>query len=184
MQDEVGKQFGSDGKELSVHEFSAPDHEPIQGHQFTNKNWEDMQSEKAFEDINGNKFPAMRRAIGTLNCRHFAWSIIVGVTKPNYTQEQLDANIKRNHEGYTLSNGKHLTMYECTQKQRELETLIRYAKDGQIAAREAGDDELAKEYQAKINRYTNDYKIFSKACGLSIKTQKMRVSGYKRISVK
>lgn len=184
VQDEVGKQFGSDGKELSVHEFSAPDHEPIQGHQFTNDNWEKMQTEEPFEDINGNKFPAMQRAIGTLNCRHFAWSIIVGVTKPNFTQEQLDANIKRNHEGYTLQNGKHLTMYQCTQRQRELETLVRYAKDGQIAAKEAGDDVLAREYQAKIDRYLNNYRLFSKACGLKVKNQKIQVSGYKRISVK
>ena len=44
VQDEVGKEFGSTGKEISVHQYSAPDHEPIQGHQFTNAEWEKLQN--------------------------------------------------------------------------------------------------------------------------------------------
>ena len=183
VQDEIGKQFDADGKELSVHQFSAPDHEPIQGHQFTNEQFDKMQNEEPFEDVNGKKFPAMRRAIGTLNCRHFAFSIIVGFTKPNYTQEQLVSMVKKNNEGYTTKDGKHLTMYECTQYQRKLETKVRKAKDGQIMAREAGDIDLAREYQAKINKYSKQYKVFSKACGLEPHLRNMTVSGYHRISV-
>jgi len=65
-----------------------------------------------------------------------------------------------------------------------METEVRKLKDGQITAREAGDMDLAREYQAKINQKTAEYKAFSKACGLSIKTTKMTVSGYKKIGVK
>ena len=75
-------------------------------------------------------------------------------------------------------------MYECTQKQRQMETEIRYAKDGQIAARAAGDEVLAKQYQAKINELTKKYNAFSKDCGLSPKPAKMRVTGYRKISIK
>lgn len=181
VQDETGRQYGADGKEITVHENSALDHEPIQGHQFTNEEYDKLQNEQPFQDVNGRKFGAIRRAIGTLNCRHFAYSIIIGYAKPNFTQEQLDENIRRNHRGYTLPNGKHLTMYECTQLQRELETKVRRAKDGQIMARQAGDTELAQEYQAKINKYMARYKAFSKACGLSLKMSKMEVSGYRKI---
>ena len=183
VQDEVGKQFGADGKELSVHQFSAPDHEPIQGHQFTNEEYNKMQDEEPFEDVNGKKFPAMKRAIGTLNCRHFAFSIFVGFTKPNYTQEQLDKMNEKNNEGYTTKDGTHFTMYECTQHQRKLETKVRKAKDGQIMARKAGNLELARFYQAQINKYTKQYRTFSKACGLELHMPKMTVSGYHRISV-
>lgn len=181
VQDEVGKQFGADGKEITVHANSAPDHEPVQGHQFTNEQFENLQNAKAFQDVNGNKFSPIQRAIGTLNCRHFTYSIIVGFTKPNYTQEQLDALIRKNREGYTLPNGKHLTLYECTQVQRRLETDVRRNKDGQIMARASGDMQLAREYQAKINSLTNEYKAFSKACGLSEKPTKMSVSSYHKI---
>lgn len=184
VQDEVGKQYGADGKEITVHANSAPDHEPVQGHQFTNEEFDKLQNAERFQDINGNQFEPIQRAIGTLNCRHFAYSIIVGFTKPNFTQEQLNEFIRRNNEGYTTKDGKHLTMYECTQFQRKLETMIRRAKDGQIAAKLAGDTKLAMEYQAKINRYQMEYKAFSRGCGLSEKKSKMTVSGYHKISTK
>lgn len=181
VQDEVGKEFGSTGKEISVHLYPAPDHEPVQGHQFTNEEYEKLQNNQPFQDINGVKFKAIARPIGVLNCRHFTWSIMAGITKPNYTQHELDKIIERNHKGYTDSNGKHYTMYECTQEQRRLETMVRRMKDGQIAAKTAGDITLAKEYQAKISKYTKQYESFSNACGLQQHKSKMRVSGYKRV---
>lgn len=180
VQDEVGKQFGADGKEITVHANSAPDHEPVQGHQFTNEEYAKLQNEEPFRDYNGKEFEPIRRAIGTLNCRHFTYSIILGVMKPNFTQEQLDEYIRKNHEGYTAENGKHMTMYDCTQYQRMLETKVRRAKDGQIMAKESGDDVLAQKYQAKIDKYMKQYQSFSKACGLSMKTKKIYVSGYTR----
>lgn len=184
VQDEVGKQFGANGKEITVHANSAPDHEPVQGRQFTNEEFEKLQNEETFQDVNGNKYQPIKRAIGTLNCRHFTYSIIIGVSKPIYSEEQLQEFAQKNAAGYTLPNGKHLTMYECTQKQRQMETEIRKLKDGQITAREAGDKDLAKEYQAKINQKTAEYNAFSKACGLGTKPMKMSVAGYRKISIK
>lgn len=184
VQDITGEQFGADGKEITVHAYSAPDHEPIQGHQFTNEEWEKLQSNQPFRDVNGNEFDAIERAIGTLNCRHFAYSIIIGVSKPIYTEAQLKKFKEDNAKGYTLPNGKHLTMYECTQYQRSLETKVRKLKDAQIAARESGDIQFAKKLQAKITQTTNDYKAFSKACGLSVMSGNLSVSRYRKISVK
>lgn len=184
VQDEVGKQFGANGKEITVHANSAPDHEPIQGHQFSNEEFDKLQNGEPFMDVKGNHFNPIERAIGTLNCRHFTYSIIIGVEKPNFTQAQLDSYIERNNRGYTDSNGNHYTMYQCTQIQRQLETKIRRAKDGQIMAKTAGDMEMAMKYQAKINKYTKQYQAFSKACGLSPKTKKMTVSGYHKIQTR
>lgn len=181
VQDEVGKQFGADGKEITVHANSAPDHEPIQGHQFTNEEFDKLQNAEPFKDLAGTVFDAIERAIGTLNCRHFTYSIICGFTKPNYTQEQLDTMIEKNHKGFTMSNGKHMTLYECTQKQREWETKIRHAKDAQMAFKTSGDIEEALKYQAKINQYTRQYNAFSKACGLQTQKTRLTVSGYKRM---
>jgi len=181
VQKEVGRQFGADGVEISVHEMSAPDHEPVQGHQFTNEEYNKLQNGEAFTDVNGKHFKPIERAIGTLNCRHFAWSIVIGVSKPLYTQAQLNEFIKKNNEGYTMTNGKHLTMYECTQEQRRLETEIRRAKDGQIVAKEAGDIDLAKKYQAKVSKLTKDYTAFSKACGLKKRFESIRVEGYEKL---
>lgn len=184
MQNRVGEEFGANGVEISVHMNPAPDHAEMQGHQFTNKEFDKMQHGEDFYDVQGRKYIGFDRAVGTLNCRHFAYSIIIGAMGQNYTDKQLQEILDRNNKGYTLPNGKHLTMYECTQYQRQLETKVRYAKDGQIAARAAGDMDLAKEYQAKINKYTAEYKAFSKDCGLSEKKTKMTVSGYQRISTR
>ena len=184
MQNRVGEEFGANGVEISVHMNPAPDHAEMQGHQFTNKEFDKMQNGENFTDVQGRQYSGFDRAVGTLNCRHFAYSIIIGVQGQNFTDAQLKEILAKNEKGYTLPNGKHLTMYECTQYQRQLETKVRYAKDGQIAARAAGDMDLAKEYQAKINKYTAEYKAFSKACGLSEKKTKMTVSGYQRISTR
>ena len=186
VQDEVGKQFGADGKEITVHSNPAPDHAAVQGHQFSNEEFEKMQSEDniSFKDTKGREYEHFDRHIGTLNCRHFTYSIIIGFSNPNFTDAQLKKIVADNEKGYTLPNGKHLTMYECTQEQRKMETAVRYAKDGQMAALEAGDEVLAKKYQAQINELTNKYNSFSKACGLSPKPVKMRVAGYRKISTK
>ena len=199
VQDEVGKQFGADGYEISVHACPAPDHCLVQGHQFTKEEYAKMapvqatlpdgsidrslyENAESAVDINGNAYPPIRRKIGTLNCRHFAFAIIIGQAPQNYTDEQLQDILDKNDEGYTDKNGKHYTMYECTQMQRKFETKIRRAKDGQIAAKEAGDIELAKKYQKKVTRYLQEYNSFSNGCGLKIKPEKIRVAGYKKLT--
>ena len=169
VQDEIGKEVGTDGKEITVHLNSAPDHEPVQGHQFTNEEFDKLQNAESFKDVNGNIFAPIERAIGTLNCRHFTYSIIVGLNKPNYTQEQLDQMIANNHKGYTLSNGKHLTLYECSQMQRQYERNIRKMKTGEKMAKEAGDEQLENHYKTKKDKLLKQYQIFSNACKLRTK---------------
>lgn len=178
VQDEVGKEFGADGKEITVHRFSAPDHEPIQGHQFTNAEFDKLQTEQSFQDAKGNKFMSIRRPIGVWNCRHFTYSIVLETSKPIYTDEQLEAFKAENAKGFTPKGGKHLTMYQCTQYQRQLETEIRYAKEGKIAADAAGDKTESDKYLTKVSDLMKQYKAFSNSCGLSMKLDKIRVSGY------
>lgn len=178
VQDEVGKQYGADGKEITVHEHSAPDHEPIQGHQFTNEEYDKLQSGEPFSDVNGRVYDGIERAIGEYNCRHFTYSIIIGINKPNFTQEELDKNIERNHKGYTDKSGKHRTLYECTQKQRELERKIRKAKQDVVTGKSAGDSELLAKGRADLSRYQKEYTSFSSACGLPKKPLNVKVQGF------
>lgn len=178
LQNAIGEQVGADGKEISVHRYPAPDHAPVQGHTFTNEEYDKLQNEETSHDINNNSFPPMERAIGMWNCRHFTFSVIIGVYPPNYSQDQLDKIIRENNKGYTY-NDKHYTMYQCTQLQRQYELEIRRAKDGYIAAQALGDKELADEYRNKVNQQMIEYKTFSEACGLSIKYNNIRVEGYK-----
>lgn len=183
VQDETGRQFGADGKEITVHDYPATDHAPVQGHQFSNEEYEKLQgdADEQFKDVDGMSFDHFDRHIGTLNCRHFTYSIIIGYANPNYSKKELKEILDRNEKGYTLPNGKHMTMYECTQKQRQFETKIRKAKDGQIAAVSAGNEDLAREYQAKVSDLTKQYKAFSDECGLRLQPERIKVAGYRKI---
>lgn len=179
VQDETGKQYGADGKEITVHAMSAPDHEPVQGHQFTNEEYDKLQNDEPFEDVNGEKFAAIARPIGVWNCHHFTYSIIIGVNKPNFSKEQLEKLKKDNQKGYTDKNGKHYTKYECSQKMREMETEIRRHKDRYLTLSGSGDDEGAKKERATITQMNKQYKAFCEACGLKPQSERARVPGYR-----
>ena len=179
IQDEIGKQVGADGKELSAHANSAPDHEPFQGHQFTNEEYEKLQSNDSFQDINGQKFAGVARIIGEWNCRHFAYSIIIGKSKPRHSDKQLLKFIQDNDRGFTDSNGNHLTLYECAQMQRKLETKIRYAKEEQMMMAELKDNVAKRKARTKVETLTKEYKQFSKRCGLQTKMNRTSVPYYK-----
>ena len=174
----TGEQFNADGKELTAHAHSAPDHEPFQGHQFTNEQWEKLQNNEDFEDIQGRKFSAVERSIGVWNCRHFAYSIIIGFSKPNYTDEQLQNMIEENHRGVKIGKREY-TIYECTQLQRQLETKIRYAKEAQITYKTAGLEDEAKLADAKVRKLINEYLYLSKTSKLIPRLEKTFVQGYK-----
>lgn len=171
IQDEVGKQTGADGKEITVHRNPAPDHAPIQGHQFTNEEYDLLQNEQDFEDVNGNKFTAIRRPIGVWNCRHFTYSIIVGVTKPNFTPEELDRMNAENEAGYTLPNGKHLTMYECTQEQRRMEREVRKLRE-KLELAKICDLDTVPTLEARLHDKLSEYINFSRDCGLKPRLDK------------
>lgn len=179
VQDETGKQYGADGKEITVHAMSAPDHEPIQGHQFTNEEYDKLQNNEPFEDVDGEKFDAIARPIGVWNCHHFTYSIIIGVNKPNFTKEQLKKFKEDNQKGYTDKSGKHYTKYECSQKMREMETEIRRHKERYLTLNESGDVEGSKSERATITQMNKQYKAFCEACGLKPQLDRARVPGYR-----
>lgn len=190
VQKEFGKRFDADGVEITVHENPAPDHEYVQGHQFTNEEFDKFQNDEDCEDIKGNKYPAIsdetghdRRSIGQYNCYHTVFSIIIGVSKPLYSEEQLQQIIDKNNEKVEI-DGKEYTKYEATQLQRQIETKIRYEKDAQMMYRETGDREEAEKHQLKINQLTHKYKDISKKANIREQLKRARVSGYRPIKVK
>ena len=84
-----------------------------------------------------------------------------------------------NAEGYTTSDGKHLTRYECTQHMRQLETRLRRAKEGQIAFKTSGDMKTATRYQAKINNLITEYSTFCSEAKMKPRWERAFVDGYK-----
>jgi hypothetical protein len=171
-----GAEYGADGVEITVHSNPAPDHADIQGRQFSNEEYEKLQAGDIAKDVKGNSYDgADKRHIGEYNCYHGIFNIVLGVSKPEYTDRELKAIQEQNETGFEY-NGRHYTMYEGTQLQRRLELEIRKQKDTQILSRSAGDIELAQESQSKINLLTHKYNDLCKTSGLLPKKQRMSVS--------
>lgn len=180
--DMIGEDLGYDAKEISVHANSAPDHEPVQGHVFLNEEFEKLQTEQDCVDVEGRHFPAMRRPIAEWNCMHFAFSFSTKYSRPMYTTEQLDDFIDKNADGCDI-DGKHYTLYEARQLMRQIETDIRRQKDIAVAAKAAGDMDLRRECQGKINRLTSKYNKVVEASGLDAHRDRMVVQGFRAVKV-
>lgn len=182
-----GEEFGADGVEISVHMNPAPDHAEVQGRQFSKEEFNKFQNDQDAVDYTGKLFTKEheghdRRSISEYNCYHYTFDIVLGVSKPEYSKEELQEIIDNNNKGFEL-DGEHYTNYEGTQMQRKLETEIRKQKDIQIIAKASGNKELVQESQSKITQLTRKYKQLSDVSGLPTKMERMRVSGYKRVKV-
>jgi len=194
----IGEEFDYDGIEVTHHANAAPDHiDTIDGKQFALvdiikehiekgiptevdkiRGYQVWVDGKVYDDFNAVN-NALQRPVSTLNCKHKTFTIILGVSKPEYTQEQLDEDKKKNLDGFEFE-GKHYSMYEGTQLQRMLERRIREEKDIQTLAKTSGNEFLAGESQHKITMLTHKYKELSDVSGLPTKAQRLRVSTYKR----
>ena len=188
-QKQFGEEFKSDGVEISVHLNPAPDHENVQGHQFSNEEFQKFQNDEDATSYDGTFYPAIseetghdRRAIGEYNCYHTIFSIILGVSKPNYNTEQLQKIIDKNNNGFDFE-GKHYSNYEGLQLQRKIETEIRKAKDNQILGKASGNDKLILESQKRITQLTRKYQKLNNISGLPSNIERARVSGYQRQAI-
>lgn len=180
VQKQVGEEFGADMIEISVHEHPAPDHY-MQGKQMMIEEYEKMQNHLPFKDLQGNTYEPLDRPISELNCYHYVFYGVAGVSKPNYTDEELNNILKENEKGIEL-DGQKYTIYEMSQIQRRLETSIRKQKDLQIIGRASGNKEIVENAQRKITELTHKYKQVSDISGLPYKRDRLRVSNYKRVN--
>ena len=160
MLEQTGKEFGADGVEISAHALCAPDHQHIQGKQY---------SLAEFERLNRS----LERPIGELNCHHFTTPIVLGVSKPVYSASELREINKRSNANVSYG-GKTYTRYEASQRQRQLETAIRYAKDERDACVAAGDKLGATQARKKSAALTAEYKRFSEQAGLTVRLERTR----------
>lgn len=164
MTEQISRQnhddLGCNGWEISAHANSAPDHEPIQGRQY---------SDKAYDTLNNG----LVRRIGTLNCGHVASPIILGVNSPQYSAEELEKFRQDNEAGVTF-DGKHYTGYEATQMQRRLERAIRAQRRRVLLA---GPEDI-EPHKSRLAVLQQGCERFSKSVGLRTETERLEVSGF------
>ena len=170
MQEQITQQnhddLGANGWEITAHAASAPDHEPIQGKQYSDAHYQALNN-------------SLVRRIGTLNCGHAAFPIILGVSAPQYTPEELRKFREDNERGVTYE-GRHYSMYEATQMQRKIERAIRRQKSRILVDEAAEDTEKLTTDRIRLQRLNQEYARFSKATGLPTQNERAQVAGFGR----
>lgn len=141
--------IGADGWEISAHAAPAPDHAPYQGHQYP---------AEEYERINNG----LRRRFGWWGCMHTVYPILLGISPPAYSSEQLQQYLDDNEAGVWYQ-GKHYTLYEAKGRKRELESLISSKKYDVMAAE--GDAEWLRTEQIRLANIRQEYNRFCKATG-------------------
>lgn len=134
--------LGANGWEISAHANSAPDHEPIQGKQYT---------DEEFERLNSR----LKRRIGTLNCGHVASPIILGISQQQYTRQELEQFRVDNDKGVRYEGREFKTMYDATQYQRKIERSIRVWKRRAMTGAYEGADTRLRLLRAEYIRFSN-----------------------------
>ena len=169
--EENAEKLGADHFEVTWHRGARPTHQPWQGRVYAK---EELVTVCGYGDVAGLK---------GANCRHDFHPFFPGISKRLYTDEELD---RMNAEENTPReyNDKQYTVYEATQRQRQLETKLRRKRE-EIALLEKGgaseDDILAAK--AKYHALSSEYAQFSKAMNLPQQRERVSIDGRKGVDV-
>ncbi len=160
ISEQNGEELGADGWEMSAHSGSRPSHAVYQGRQYTQEQYERI----------------IKPLISEPNCRHDVFPIILGVSEPVYTEEELQ-NIDQPPFTY---EGRTYTAYEASQQMRKMERAMRKQKDRCIVADAAGDEESFTTASIKLRRQKDIYEDFCKAADSYTQYERTYVAGYDR----
>lgn len=169
MNDIVAKDLGTDFYEIDWHGGARPSHQIWQG-----KVW----SKEQLVTVCG---------LGTVtglcgaNCYHSYFPFVKGASVRNYTDKQLDELNSAENKPKTYA-GKKYTTYQATQRQRQMETLMRKQRQeiNLLKKGGAGDEEI-KTARARYQITSAQYSEFSKVMGIPQQRDRVTVDGLKRV---
>jgi hypothetical protein len=166
IQEMRADEMGCDLVETSAHEGARPSHAEWQGKVFSRSG-------------NHPKYPNFREVTGFgtgpglkgWECKHDFYPFFGDLSNRAYTDKELKNMQAQNYE----YNGKKMTKYEATQKQRYIESQIRRWKreyDGMDAAGLS-----TAEASAKIARWNNTHDDFLRQTGLKRQSGRLQTYG-------
>lgn len=139
---------------------ARPSHAVYQGRQYTQKEYEQK----------------IRGLLNDYGCRHDVYPVILGVSEPVYTEQELQ-NIDPPPFTY---EGRRYTAYEAQQQMRKMERAMRKQKNRCIVADASGDDEAFTTASIKLRRQKDIYEDFCKAADSYTQYERTFVGGYDR----
>ena len=181
---ENAKKMGTDLMELSAHTGARPSHSVWQGKIvcFSRRKTKYLTlADIGYGEIDGFK---------GINCRHYWFPFIEGVSTRTYTDEQLE---EMNNATVNF-NGNEIPLYKATQKQRAMERQIRFERSQLVSLNESieiakslGNNELANDLQinfdnqaVKLKRHEAMYKDYCNQTGLPVLSERLQYPAFNR----
>ncbi len=169
----VGREIGADGIEVDVHANSRPSHRYMQGKQYAKGS--------EGKTVNGVFYPSAEkegvyeRLYEDYNCRHYETDIILGVSEPRYSAEELKRFEEQDKRLYKIGNIEK-DGYGWSQSLRACETEIRKCKDEINALKAFGNSEAEiKELRQRIKTVRAKYNEIIEVTGISQEPKRLSV---------
>ncbi|MDD6990177.1 phage minor capsid protein [Ruminococcus sp.] len=166
----IGEELGCDGVEVDAHSNPRESHRFMQGQQYS------LHGKKTINGVVYEDFEASgaSSALQDYGCLHYRTPILLGISEPRFSKEQLaqiEADNKKQYKVGNLEGNK----YFFSQKMRALESATREQKTIRDLARSSGDKVLVKQCNEKIKAYRQKYDEICNATGLSPELKRLSV---------
>lgn len=173
----IGAQLDCDGFEVDAHSGCRPSHEFMQGQLYA------YDGTKTVDGVEYEDGTAALSALEDYGCLHFKTDIILGISQPRYSPEELE-RIRRETSEMIEYNGRSKTRYGWKQTQRALERAVKTELQKANMCKAAGLTRRADEHTQKAKTYRAAYDDLCAKTGLEPRYERMRVyapSGMKTV---
>lgn len=169
---QIGKELVTDGIEIDMHANSRPSHRFMEGKQYAKVHGVTINGVHYDGAIDKGVYD---RLYVDYNCQHYETDIILGVSEPRYSPEELARLKAENERQFTIGNSTG-DGYFWSQRMRSIESATRNAKD-QINALQAFGNSQAEidKLKAQIKSYRAKYNEICDVTGIKPDLKRMSV---------
>lgn len=169
---QIGKELGTDGIEIDLHANSRPSHRFMEGKQYAKGHTVTINGVEYEGAIDKGVYDRLYK---DYNCQHYETDIILGVSEPRYSPEELARLKAENERQFTIGNSTG-DGYYWSQRMRHLETETRNAKDQINALKAFGNSETqVADLNKKIKAYRQKYNEICDVTGIKPDLKRMSV---------
>lgn len=166
--DYISEELGLDGFEVDAHSGCRPSHEFMQGKFYSYK------GDKVIDGVLYEDGSEALKRLKDYGCLHFKTGVLLGVSEPRYSKEELEKIHKETTEKIEYE-GREKTLYEWKQTQRRLEREYRKAQTQSDMFKESGNNIAAKDFHSKAKAIKSTYDdLTDKVPGLYNNSERMR----------
>ena len=169
---QIGKELGTDGIEIDIHANSRPSHRYMEGKQYAKGHTVTINGVVYEGAIDKGVYD---RLYVDYNCQHYETDIILGVSEPRYSPEEL-SRLKAESEKQYEINGISKDGYGWSQVLRRYEAETRNAKDQINALKAFGNSETQiADLNKKIKAYRQKYNEICDVTGIKPDLKRLSV---------